>query len=82
MEHTSDVYRNVLWPDEIVVSKFHKMPEPIWEPVSVLNAAERAELIRQAAEVAWDACVAACQYEDGEPVEVVSNGNPYRKEKG
>lgn len=26
----------------------------------------------------WDAAVAACCYEDGTPLELVSNNNPYR----
>lgn len=26
----------------------------------------------------WDAAIAACVYEDGTPVELVSNTNPYR----
>lgn len=26
----------------------------------------------------WDAAIAACVYEDGTPLEIVSNTNPYR----
>ena len=28
----------------------------------------------------WDRCVRSLRYEDGSPVEIVSNSNPYRKE--
>ena len=28
----------------------------------------------------WDKCVKSLRYEDGSPVEIVSNSNPYRKE--
>jgi hypothetical protein len=35
--------------------------------------------ITQAAAVGWDAAVAAMRYEDGTPVELALNHNPYRK---
>ena len=28
----------------------------------------------------WDKCAKSLRYEDGSPVEIVSNSNPYRKE--
>lgn len=37
--------------------------------------------LRWAAAVGWDDAVRATQYEDGTIVEIVSNNNPYRKEK-
>jgi hypothetical protein len=42
--------------------------------------AARAEALRKAAAVGWDAAVAAMTYEDGTPVEVAQNSNPYRTE--
>lgn len=40
--------------------------------------AERAGAIQQAAAVGWDAAVTAMKYEDGTPVELAANVNPYR----
>lgn len=37
---------------------------------------------REAAAIGWDAAVAAMQYPDGTPVEIVSSTNPYRIERG
>ena len=36
--------------------------------------------IRLAMEAGWDAAVAAMQYPDGTPVELMTNNNPYRQE--
>ena len=51
--------------------------------VNALEAADanNAERDRAVAELVWDACVAAMQNEDGTPVEIISNGNPYRREQ-
>ena len=38
------------------------------------------EQLRAAAAIGWDAAVAAMQYEDGTPVEIVTMVNPYREE--
>lgn len=35
--------------------------------------------ITQAAAIGWDAAVAAMTYEDGSPIELAANINPYRK---
>lgn len=40
-----------------------------------------AETIRQAKEQAWDAVINVMKYEDGTPVELVTNINPYRSQK-
>lgn len=39
---------------------------------------EFATALRAVAAIAWDASVAAMQHEDGTPVEIVSNVNPFR----
>lgn len=46
-----------------------------------LFAAEKLRnvAITQAAAVGWDAAVAAMKYEDGTPVELALNHNPYRE---
>lgn len=41
----------------------------------------RQAAITQAAAVGWDAAVASMKYEDGTPVELAANINPYRKEE-
>ena len=40
-----------------------------------------AEELRKAKEQAWDEAVNAMKYEDGSPVELVTNINPYRSQK-
>ena len=40
-----------------------------------------AEQLRQAKEQAWDAVINVMKYEDGTPVELVTNINPYRSQK-
>ena len=44
------------------------------------NKEWHAEELRQAKEQAWDAVINAMQYEDGTPVELVTNINPYRSQ--
>lgn len=39
-----------------------------------------AEELRQAKEQAWDEVINAMKYEDGTPVELVTNINPYAKD--
>jgi hypothetical protein len=38
---------------------------------------DRAKALRESAAIGWDAAVKAMTYEDGSPVEVASNQNPY-----
>jgi len=47
--------------------------------VGVMEMASRMEqALREAAATGWDTAVSNLQYEDGTPMEVVSNINPYR----
>jgi hypothetical protein len=39
---------------------------------------DRTSALREASAIGWDAAVNAMTYEDGTPVEVASNQNPYR----
>lgn len=53
------------------------MSEPVW----TFTDAEFKKLVREAGEIAWDAAVNSMAYPDGSKVELMTNDNPYRKEK-
>lgn len=46
-----------------------------------ISTADFREALRQARAAAWDQCVASMTYEDGSPVDVALNSNPFKDEK-